>query len=88
VYTGNREADETIFADIDLSDYPQFEEAVRVVLEVQEQSFGLPPSPAAAQFENAWTSAVNEVMTGDGDPAQALQQADQQAQDDIDGAAR
>ncbi len=88
VYTGNREADEAIFADIDLSDYPQFEEAVRVVLEVQEQSFGLPPSPAAAQFENAWTSAVNEVMTGDGDPAQALQQADQQAQDDIDGAAR
>jgi multiple sugar transport system substrate-binding protein len=87
VYTGNREADETIFSDlVDLSDMPVFDEAVQVVLEVQERAFGLPPSPAAAQFDAAWRDAVNEVLSGGTDPADALQRADQDAQAAIDAA--
>ncbi len=89
VYTGNREADEQIFGEIvDLAEWPRLEEAVQVVLEVQDHAFGLPPSPAAAQFEAAWTAAVTDVLTDGADPAERLAQAQETAQGDIDGAAR
>ncbi|MBA2528816.1 MAG: extracellular solute-binding protein [Euzebyales bacterium] len=89
VYTGNAEADDMIFKEVvDLSKSPELERAVQTVLEVQKHAFALPPSPAAAQFESAWISAVDDVMTGKGDPAEALQGADQKAQDEIEGAAR
>ena len=89
VYTGNREAEEVIFSEIvDLSEYPEFAEAVEVVREVQEHAFGLPPSPAASEFQNAWQAAVNEVMTGGAQPAPALQEVDESIQSAIDSAAR
>lgn len=88
VYTGNREADEVIFADLDNSKWPSFEQAVATILEVQETARSIPPSPAAAAFETAWTAAVDGVMTGGDDPAEALAGADQEAQDAIEAAAR
>jgi multiple sugar transport system substrate-binding protein len=89
VYSGNREADKVIFEKyVPLSDLPPaFGDAVKVVLDTQEKAFGLPPSPAAAEFQQAMTDAVNRALTGT-PPAEALKQADQEAQDAIDAAAR
>ncbi len=88
VYTANREADEVIFEDLKLDKWPNLEQAVQTVLDVQESGRSIPPSPAAAAYETAWTTAVNEVMTGGGEPAAALQAADQEAQEAIEAAAR
>lgn len=86
VYTGNADADDVIFSElVDLSDMPVFERAVQTVIDNQENAFGLPPSPASAEFESAWQDAVNEVMTG-ADPATALETAQQEAQSAIDSA--
>jgi len=88
VYTANREADEVIFEDLKLDKWPNLEQAVQTVLDVQESGRSIPPSPAAAAYETAWTTAVNEVMTGGGEPAAALQAAHQEAQEAIEAAAR
>jgi multiple sugar transport system substrate-binding protein len=89
VYTANSEADEIIFNDIvDLSEFPALDEAVQTVLEVQDSAFGLPPSPASSEFVTAMNDAVNRALTGDVSIEDALAQADQEAQDAIDGAAR
>jgi multiple sugar transport system substrate-binding protein len=87
VYTANRAADEVIFSEIvDLSDMPTFEEAVRVVVENQANAFGMPASPASAEFQTAYQNAVNEVLEG-ADPASALATAQEEAQSAIDDAA-
>jgi multiple sugar transport system substrate-binding protein len=77
-----------IFEDLGLGKWPSFEQAVQTILEVQENARSIPPSPAAAAFETAWISAVDGVMTGGDDPAEALAAADQEAQEAIDAAAR
>lgn len=88
VYTGNIEADKVIFNElVDLSDMPDFQKAVEVVLDVQPHAVGMPPSPAAAEYEEAWVNAVNEVLEG-ADAAEALKKADEQAQQAIDSAGR
>jgi multiple sugar transport system substrate-binding protein len=87
VYTANKDADEQIFAEVvDLSATPTFDAAVNTVLETQAAAFGLPPSPAGAEFEQAWRAAVDQVLTGGVAAADALAQADQEAQSAIDSA--
>lgn len=84
VYTANREADDVIFNEIvDLSDWPQFEEAVQVIVDTQQYAFGLPPSPAAAAVKDAWESGVNQVLEG-ADPQEAMSGAQEEAQSQID----
>ena len=88
VYTGNSEADDIIFNEIvDLSEYPSLQEAVDTVVAVQEQAFALPPSPAAAEFSNAWTTAATAVVNGEGEAEPELAEAQQTAQAAIDSAA-
>ena len=55
------------------------EETVKKVLDVQRFSFGIPASPASAEFTQAWTDAVNRVLAGQQTPAQALNQAQKEA---------
>jgi len=87
VYTANRLADEVIFRDIvDLSAMPAFQAAVQTVLDTQQYAFSLPPSPASAEFEQAWRAAVDAVASGGEDPAQALTDADSEAQSALDSA--
>jgi multiple sugar transport system substrate-binding protein len=86
-FTGNREADEIIFSEVvQLDDYPAFADAVQVVLDTQDSAFGLPPSPAAAEFQTAWQTGVTAALGGE-DPADAMATAQQEAQDAIDTAA-
>lgn len=85
--TGNIEADEIIFSEIvDLSDYPVFEAAVETFLSVQEQAFVIRQSAASEQVQQAWATAVDSVLNGTAEPQEALEQAQQEAEDAIEQA--
>jgi multiple sugar transport system substrate-binding protein len=88
LYTANRVADEKIFAKLYKPVSPDYDKAVKTVLKVQDHSFALPASPAGGAFQNAWMDAVNRVLAGRQTPAQALTQAQREAQAAIDAAAR
>lgn len=89
VYTGNEVADEKIFGDVvSLSDSPVFDKAVKGVLDAQDAAFSLPASPAGSEFRTAWQDAVNRVLSGQQSPADAMKQAQQEAQTALDNAAK
>jgi multiple sugar transport system substrate-binding protein len=88
VYTGNRVADERIFTQlVQLKDRPVFDAAVQTVLHAQDSAFAMPASPAGSEFKTAWQNAVNRVLSGQQQPAQALRQGQQEAQQALDAAA-
>lgn len=82
-FTGNVRADEVIFRDV-----VQPSDAVRSVLEAQESGFSLPATAAGEEFKAAWQDAVNRVLDGRQSPADALAQAQRQAQAALDEANR
>jgi multiple sugar transport system substrate-binding protein len=87
VYTGNRVADQEIFGSlVQLKDRPAFDAAVRTVLKAQDSAFTMPASPAGSEFKTAWQNAVNRVLSGEQQPADALRQAQQEAQRALDAA--
>jgi multiple sugar transport system substrate-binding protein len=87
-YSGNKVADEQIFGEVyKPSGEAKFDEAVQAVLQVQDVAFATPPSPAAAEFQKAWQDAVNRVLTGELEPAAALERAQGEAQAALDKAA-
>jgi multiple sugar transport system substrate-binding protein len=63
-----------------------FDEAVAKIQSVMRYSFGIPASPAGAEFQTAWQSAVTRVQQGQQSPKQALDQAQKEAQSAIDAA--
>ncbi|MDQ3691081.1 MAG: extracellular solute-binding protein [Chloroflexota bacterium] len=88
VYSGNSEADEIIFGEmVDLTDFPTFDAAVQAVLEAQENAYAIPSSPASEEFRQIVVDAIDQALTGAATPEEALQAADQEAQDAIDSAA-
>jgi multiple sugar transport system substrate-binding protein len=52
---------------------------INTVENAEHYSFALPASPASAQFNTAWTNAVNRVLQGQQTPTQALDQAQKEA---------
>jgi multiple sugar transport system substrate-binding protein len=87
VYTGNAAADERIFGELVTEESAgTYYEGVQLVLETADVAFSLPPNAAAEEFTRIWQGAVNSVINEGTDPAQALQQADQEAQQAIDSA--
>jgi multiple sugar transport system substrate-binding protein len=88
VYTGNQVADETIFGELVNLDEGTYGPAVQAVLEAQEAAFSLPSSRASAEFQAAWQNAVNRVLAGEQEPAEALAQAQTEAQEALDAAAQ
>jgi multiple sugar transport system substrate-binding protein len=89
VYTGNEVADEKIFGElVSLSDSPVYDKAVKGVLAAQDDAFSMPSSPAGSEFRTAWQDAVNRVLSGDQSPAEAMKQAQQEAQTALDNAAK
>jgi multiple sugar transport system substrate-binding protein len=88
LYSGNKVADEQVFGEVyKPSGEAKFDQAVQTVLGVQEAAFATPPSPAAAEFQKAWQDAVNRVLTGEMEPAAALERAQGEAQAALDKAA-
>jgi multiple sugar transport system substrate-binding protein len=87
-FTANRPANDEIFSSIvDLTDAPVFKAGVDVVLAGHDKAFALPASPGGTEFQEAMEAGVNEALTG-ADAAGALGDANQDAQDAIDDAAR
>jgi multiple sugar transport system substrate-binding protein len=87
-YTGNAVADQTIFGElVKPSGNASLDAAVQVVLKAQDSAFNLPASPAGEEFLKAWEAAVNRVLSGDQKPAEALAQAQEEAQKALDAAA-
>jgi multiple sugar transport system substrate-binding protein len=88
LYSGNKVADEQVFSQVyKPSGEAKFDDAVQTVLGVQDVAFATPPSPAAAEFQKAWQDAVNRVLTGQMEPAAALERAQREAQAALDKAA-
>ena len=89
VYSGNRAADELIFGQLVTEDTAgAFFPGVQLVQEVADLSYSLPPIPGAAEFDRIWRAAVEDVMNNGTAAADALAQADTEAQDAIDSAAQ
>jgi multiple sugar transport system substrate-binding protein len=81
VYTANSVADRKTYEDIYQSfGKPQFDNAVKILVAAGRYGFELPPSPGGQQFIQAYTDAINRVLTGDQTPKQALDQAQKEAQ--------
>jgi multiple sugar transport system substrate-binding protein len=87
VYSGNKVADETIFGELVTEESAgAYFEGVQLVQEVSENSFALPPNAAAEEFTRIWQEAVQRVMNDGVPAADALAEADQEAQDAMDSA--
>jgi multiple sugar transport system substrate-binding protein len=78
LFTGNAKADAVINKPTP-GEPQQWANILRTVQYSEHYSFTLPASPASAQFNTAWTDAVNRVLQGQQTPTQALDQAQQEA---------
>ncbi|MEU8612205.1 extracellular solute-binding protein [Actinoplanes sp. NPDC048791] len=87
LFTGNVKADEVIFKDVvQPTGHAGFDAAVQTVLQTQQAGFSEPALAAGEEFKAAWQDAVNRVLAGRQQPAEALAQAQQQAQAALDKA--
>jgi multiple sugar transport system substrate-binding protein len=84
--TGNIEADEQIRELVEPSGDPKWDSAVEKIYEANDNTFSLPANPAGEEFESAWQDAVNRVLNGQQQPAEAMQQAQEEAQTALDEA--
>ncbi|QLQ36039.1 extracellular solute-binding protein [Micromonospora robiginosa] len=88
LWTGNTAADKKIFDEVYRpTGNKRFDDAVAAVRQAQDVAFAMPASPAGAEFDKAWTDAVNRVLAGQQQPAQALARAQQEATAALDKAA-
>ncbi|MEV4661943.1 extracellular solute-binding protein [Micromonospora echinofusca] len=89
VYTGNVAADKRIFDELyQPTGNKRFDDAVATIRSVQDAAFAMPASPAGAEFDKAWTDAVNRVLSGQAQPAEALARAQQEATAALDKASK
>jgi multiple sugar transport system substrate-binding protein len=79
ISTGNAVADVQIYKQTYTSINKFFDQSVKKVLDVQRFSFGIPASPASAEFKQAWNDAITRVLAGQQSPAAALNQAQKEA---------
>lgn len=83
ILTGNTEADAMI-RDMTTADDEPWAGAVEKMYEANENTFSLPANPADAEFKAAMFDAVNAVLNGQKEPADALAQAQEKAQSALD----
>lgn len=85
IYTANKVADDKIFTEVYRpSGRKWVDDAVKVVLSLQDDASGTPPSPAGAEVKTEWQAAANRVLLDGDSPADALGEAQPQAQAAID----
>ncbi|WP_439427518.1 extracellular solute-binding protein [Micromonospora sp. LA-10] len=88
LWTGNTAADKKIFDEVyKPTGKKRFDDAVQTIRQAQDAAFAMPASPAGAEFDKAWTDAVNRVLSGQEQPAQALERAQREATAALDKAA-
>lgn len=85
LYTANALADKKLYEDVyHATGNPQYDAVVKYLVNANKYGFELPPTPAGAQFTNAFNSAVQRVLTGQQSIPAALAQAQKEAQQAID----
>jgi multiple sugar transport system substrate-binding protein len=85
IYTANTLADKKVYEDIYQSfGHPQFDNAVKILVNSPKYGFELPPSPGGQEFNQAYIDAINRVLTGAQSVKAALAQAQKEAQAAID----
>ena len=84
--TGNKEADDEIQGMVKPSGDTKWDTAVEKIYEANENTFSLPANPAGEEFESAWQDAVNRVLNGQQEPAEAMKQAQEEGQAALDEA--
>jgi multiple sugar transport system substrate-binding protein len=84
---GNKAAEQQIFSSIvDTGSNDTFKNAVQTEFGTFDTAFEMPPTKAAEDFRQAWIDGVNAALSGQKDPAQAMKDAQQVAQQAIDAA--
>ena len=83
--TGNREADQQIQDElVEPSGEDNWDHAVEVLYEANDNTVAFPANPADAEFKQAWQDAVNRVLNGQQEPQEAMAQAQEEAQSALD----
>ncbi|MDQ3424423.1 MAG: extracellular solute-binding protein [Actinomycetota bacterium] len=86
-YTANEAADERIFDEVyEETGSKNLDQATQVVFDVQDTAIIDPPSPAAAEVKKAWEDAVLRVLEGEQTAQEALDEAQKEAEEAIEGA--
>jgi multiple sugar transport system substrate-binding protein len=81
LYTANVRADNQILRNVyEPLGRPQFRAAVRLLYDASRFAFALPPSPASAEFRQAYIDGINRVLNGQQSVRAALNQAQREAQ--------
>jgi multiple sugar transport system substrate-binding protein len=84
-YSGNHVADQTIFSTlVTQQSAGKFYPGVQLVVKNMPNAFSLPPIPCGEQFQAAWQDAVQSVLQTGAKAADALGQAQTEAQAAID----
>jgi multiple sugar transport system substrate-binding protein len=83
ILTGNTVADEQIQG-MTTADEEPWASGVAAMYEANQNTFSLPANPADAEFEDAMFEAVNSVLNGEAEPADALAEAQETAQEALD----
>jgi multiple sugar transport system substrate-binding protein len=86
ILTANEEADDAIREMAPTDGDSAWSQAVAAMYEANDHTFAMPANPAGDEFEQAWQDEVNKVLTGDKEPAEALADAQQAAQEALDEA--
>lgn len=86
VLTANEDADEKIEAMAPTDGDDVWSQAVAATYEANDHTFSMPANPAGDEFEQAWQDQVNQVLTGDKEPAEAMADAQEAAQQALDEA--
>ncbi len=85
VYGGNLQADAVIFGELlQTTGNERMDQALDVILEVQEHAFAIPGNPAGAEFRQAWVDGVNRVLNGEMSVEDSLNLAQEEAQEALD----
>jgi multiple sugar transport system substrate-binding protein len=84
---GNKAAEQQIFGSIvDVGSNTTFKNAIDVYYGTFDSAFEVPGTKAADDFRRAWVDGVNAALSGQKDPATAMKDAQQVAQQAIDAA--
>jgi len=86
LYTANAVADRQILNQVYKPNSPEYDKAVKLLVQVQDSAVFWPASPAGTQVQQALTDAINRVLAGSQTPKQALDRAQTEAQNAIDSA--
>jgi multiple sugar transport system substrate-binding protein len=87
--TGNAVADQRIRTEVfKPTGVPALDNGAKVLQQAQDSAITLPATYAGAEFEKAYTDAATRVLEGSQTPAQALKQAQSDAQKALDAAVK